>query len=265
MNKLFIISVICFAQVTYAATRPERFFRAEEGKVLTQAGAVFFNYTTTLSKEGENLLGKSEIEGSSTTYDVQGEYGLTKDLSLGISLSQAYGDGYEGLGDYEFFAKGQFQNFFYGLNYYYSHEEMTVDNNTSGGSYYDFYLGYYLDQGLGFKVYYQPEYDYSFKDDNTDYVNGANLMIEAFYELTYGGNLYGVSIGNNDSRSNTEDGVANGVDNMLLTFEGYSVIELKDGLSFVPAINYSHEYGKKNDLVDSFNLMGLNLSFRYEM
>ena len=79
--------------------------------------------------EGGYALGVAKIDFKNDAYEDsdQGlntfemiyERGITKDIAVGLELNQTDQDGIKGLGDYEFYIKGEFSNIFYEARYNY--------------------------------------------------------------------------------------------------------------------------------------------------
>ena len=257
--KFKILMMLLFVSSNTFAV--ERFYRAEENQILIQ-GSYFIRQMNIDYKSKYSVLDLDDKLSSNAVF-VEGEYGLTSDLAVGVQLNSQQNNSSRGIGDYRFNVKWQYESLFTEASYFYSHEKLDEDNVTSGGNSFSLTVGYVFDNNLGLRLTHTPEYDYEFKDDETDYVSGVRTQYEAFYEFDYDKNLYGVALGYTTSKSNKEDGEPNGFDSKYVTLVGYSNIKYMS-LEFIPSVTYFSFVDIDSDATyDSFTILDLTLSARY--
>jgi hypothetical protein len=114
----------------------------------------------------------------------------------------------------------------------------------------------------GLNFYLQPEYDYEFKDDNSDYTAGRNTLITAYYENNHENLIYGFSGSFLTIKPSKEDGdeFGEGDDTRYFQAAAYGNYGYKD-FELLPSLQVWRYLGD-SDLVDSGRITFLNLEAR---
>lgn len=181
--------------------RYQNLYRAAESEFLIEAGYEIYRYRGTGGKDG-----REDYEQNTTLETIQAQYGVLKDLAVGVELNNQRGGGFgEGYQDYEFFARGQYQSYFYEFRYFYSHEDQTGDEAVSGGDHYMVELGYVYGD-FGAKLNITPTFSYDYANDDSDRENHTDYLIEGFYEKKMGDQLFGAKVSHLAIGKNVEDG-----------------------------------------------------------
>ena len=254
--KLLVIFVLLISVFSVQAEdrRYQNLYRAEKNKFLVEGGYEFINF------QGESSS-NDNVDFSYTYTNLRLEYGLRDDLALGIEgVYQVFSDS-EGMGDYQYFLRGQYRQFFYEFRYYHSYEEQTDDNTVSGGNHYSIELGYALN-GYGARYFYLPAYDYEFEDDNTDYENRGSNIFEVFYEHLRNDQTYGIALVRNEFVGTEEDGEELSESSIYFGTRLYAAIPLM-GVDFLPTISYNNLVSDNNSF-DELYFTNLELKVRYE-
>ena len=174
------ISGICLFLLSLSAMAEERryqnLYRAAESEFLVEAGYEIYRYRGTGGKDG-----REDYEQNTTLETIQTQYGVLKDLAVGVELNNQRGGGAgDGYQDYELFARGQYQSYFYEFRYFYSHEDQTGDEAVSGGDHYMVELGYVYGD-FGAKLNITPTFSYDYANDDSDRENHTDNLLEGFF------------------------------------------------------------------------------------
>lgn len=247
MKSILAVIAIFLTLPVFAQDKTQNFYVADEGQLFIEGGYTFTN-------SQYELKGASDEEYSQTQADLAGQYGVSAYFNLGLELSHTTASGWEGVNDYRLFLKGQHDIFLYGLNYFYSHEDMTEDNATSGGSHYSVDLGIFKNS-FGAVLSHRPEYRAKHEDGDS-WTVGSETIVEGFYEANLGDNAFGAGIGR--SMREKDENNQHIVYNYL---KGYGAFGLGQ-LTLLPALRYSL-LSNKLDGVDSVSITTLELRARY--
>lgn len=255
MKLLLIFTILTSSAFAYSSDRMQVFRRANNKEVMLEAG-----YTTVKTQlELESSGSTYESTTSSANYFVDAEFGITEDIAVGTSIAKHYSDGEEGMDDYHFFTRGQFNNFFYGADVFISPEEASDESFYTGGNYISLSLGYQFSTSFGVNASITPEHGYEYEDDDTDFVSGSSYQVGAFYEIAMNQNSLGFGASYLYAKANTEDGDPNGDDSRAVAAQGYYNAHLM-GFELNPTLIYMHFLPFNEDL--KINTMMLNITVR---
>lgn len=257
--KLVAIAIMLLS-VSVVQANDERkyqnFYRAPEGSILVQGGYEF------LKLKGDYAQISGDVENSFTNTNLRAEYGILKNLALGVELTHQRGPEYEGMNDHELFARGQYNSFFYEFRYFYSFEESTDDNAVSGGSHYMVELGYVYN-GFGIKYNITPTYSYEYGDNSAEYKNYTDTALQVFYEHILNNNTYGVALTSSTfGKSEDENGDEFSEKAVYGGFDLYAAIPVGP-VTLLPAYRY-FSLRSNNDYFDELTISSLELKARYE-
>lgn len=188
---------------------------------------------------------------------------MLKDLAVGVEWNNQRGGGAgEGYQDYEFFARGQYQNYFYEFRYFYSHEDQTGDEAVSGGDHYMVELGYVYGD-LGAKLNITPTFSYDYANDDSDRENHTDYLLEGFFEKKMGYQLFGAKISHLTIGKNVKDGSTISSESQFLGLGAYYVHSFGK-LSILPLVHYQMQTGEKKNY-DDVNNSQIAMKLRYEI
>jgi hypothetical protein len=211
---------------------------------------------------GEFKNNNSTSKLSSNQVTISYERGITDSVSTGLSTSYSDTTNMEGLSDINLFAKAEYKNFFTTITYVYSREEITMENNSSGGNHIILKLGYLIFENFGANLNYTPEYKYSFKNDSVDYNSGTLSTIELFYEMEKFNNTFGTSVSRTTKNSNEEDGEANSSTTTTTGILIYANLALGD-FEVIPSIGRSI-YDETNKIKSGhLNLISIKARYKF--
>jgi hypothetical protein len=262
--KLLAVAIMLLA-VSVVQANDERkyqnFYRAAEGSFLIQGGYEFLKLNVDYSKKFRDVIGRTDVERSWTNTNFRAEYGILKNLAVGVELTHQREPESEGMNDHELFARGQYNSFFYEFRYFYSFEDSTFDNTVSGGSHYMVELGYVYN-GFGIKYNITPTYNYEFVDKSAEYKKYTDTALQVFYEHILNDNTYGVALTSRTSGKSEDDGIEIIEKAVYGGFDLYAAIPVGP-VTLLPAYRYS-SLRSNNDTYDEFTQSSLELKARYE-
>lgn len=257
----FLVCVL-FVQSAFALDIiPQKFFRAGDKEIMAQVGYEFWEFDYDYYDDA----GIDSYNGSSTLLNILAEYGITKDLSIGVFYQKAHARGLEDDKNTIFYLKGQYQSFFYeGQFSYFPDSERAEEDHGDGASHFNILLGYAFTKNINIRVIRGLEYDYeqSFGSGGSEtYTEKPTTKIDISYEYYIGDHIIAGSLGKYffDGREG-EDGEEFGKFS-LNTIELYGKFDIAGMVEFVP--QYRHwVWTEAEDVKDGSTISQLVLEFR---